>query len=76
MIADVTSNKKLSQIVTDLLIREKKLRILTAFIIKCYFVVPKVVRLNRTLCFIVQIPNQQELQEIRLNYLSNIDYID
>ena len=46
MIADMISNKKLSTIVTELFIRERKLNIYTAFITQSYFQVPKDARLN------------------------------
>ena len=48
MIADMIQNKKLSSIVTELFIRERKLNISLAFITKSYFKVPKDVRLNTT----------------------------
>ena len=44
-IADVTSNKKLHLVVTDLFIREQKLNIALVFITQSYFPIPKAVRL-------------------------------
>ena len=51
MIADVISNEKLDQVVTEIFIRKKKkkLNISTAFITRLYFPVPKNIRLNCTL---------------------------
>ena len=50
-IADMESNKKLSPIVTELFLRERKLNIALAFISKSYFKVPKTIRLNTTKLF-------------------------
>ena len=76
MIADMIDNKKLNLIVTDLLIRGRKLNISIAFITQSYFKVLKEVRLNITHFFIMKIPNKRELQEIALNYSSDIDFKD
>ena len=46
MIADMINNKKLNPIVTELLIRGRKLNISIVFITQSYFKVPKDVRLN------------------------------
>ena len=46
MIADMINNKKLNPVVTELLIRGRKLNISIAFITHSYFKVPKDVRLN------------------------------
>ena len=48
MIADLISNTKLKQIVTELFIRRTKLNIFTVFIMQSYFSVPRDVRLNFT----------------------------
>ena len=48
MIADMIQNKKLNSIVTELLIRGRKLNISLVFITQSYFKVPKDVRLNTT----------------------------
>ena len=58
------SNKKLNPIVTELFIRGRKLNIYLVFITQSYFAVPKNIRLNSTLCFIVKIPNKRELHSI------------
>ena len=56
MIADMSNNKKLSAIVTELFIRGRKLNISFIFIAQSYFKVPKNVRLNYTYFFIMKIP--------------------
>ena len=76
MIADMINNKKLDSIVIELFIRGRKLNISIVFITQSYFKVPKDVRLNSTHFFIMKIPNQRELQQIALNYSSDIDFKD
>ena len=44
---------------TELLIREKKLSISLIFITQSYFAVPKSIRLNFTHYFIMKIPNKR-----------------
>ena len=56
------SNKKVDPIVTELFVRGRKLSISVVFITQLYFTVPKNVRLNSTIFFIMKIPNKQELQ--------------
>ena len=73
MIADMTNNKKLNSVVTELFIGGRKLNISLVFIIQSYFKVPKDVRLNTTLFFIMKIPNKRELQQIAINHSSNIN---
>ena len=51
MIADMLSNKKLNPVVTELLIRGRKLNISLAFITQSYFAVPKIIRLDSTILF-------------------------
>ena len=48
MIADMINDKKLNSIVSELLIRGRKLNISLVFITQSYFKVPKDVRLNST----------------------------
>ena len=72
MIADMTNNKKLNSIVTDLFIRGRKLNISLVFITQSYFKVPKDVTLNSTRFFIMKIPNKRELQQIALNHSLDI----
>ena len=67
MIAAMLSNKKLNLIVTELFIRVRKLNISFVFITQSYFTVPKAIRLNLTICFIMKIPNKRELQQIAFN---------
>ena len=57
-------------------IRGRKLNISLAFIAQSYFTVPKNVRLNTTQFFITKIPNKRELQQIAINYSSNINTKD
>ena len=61
MITDMINNKILNLIVTELLIRGRKLNISIIFITQSYFKVPKDVRLNSTHFFIMEIPNKREL---------------
>ena len=74
MIADMLSNKKLNQTVTELFITDRKLKISLIFITQSYFVIPKNIRLNSTQYFTMKIPNKQELQQIAFNYSSDIDF--
>ena len=62
MIVDMPSNKELNIIVTELLIRGRKLNISLVFITQSYFAVPKNIRLNSAHYFIMKIPNKGELQ--------------
>ena len=57
MIADMLSNKTLNPIVTELLIKGRKLNIYV-FTTQSYFNVPKNIRLNSTHYFIMKIPNK------------------
>ena len=70
------SNKTLSPIVTELFLRERKLKILLVFISQSYFNVPKTIRLNATHYFVMKISNKRELQQIVSNHLSDIDFKD
>ena len=76
MIADMTNNKKLNSIVTDLFIRGRKLNISLVFITQSYFKIPKDITLNYTHFFIMKIPNKRELQQIALNHSSDINSKD
>ena len=53
MIADMESNKKLSPIVAELFLRQRKLNISLVFISQSYFKVPKILRLNATHYFVM-----------------------
>ena len=57
MIAVMINNKKLNSIVTELLIRGRKLSISLVFITQSYFKFPKDVILNTTYFFIAKNPN-------------------
>ena len=61
MIADMLSNTKLNPIVTELLIRGRKLNMSLVFLTQFYFAVPKDFRLNSTYYFIMKIPNKREI---------------
>ena len=76
MIADMIQNKKLNSIVTELLIRGRKLNISLVFITQSYFKVPKDVRLNTTHFFITKILSKRELQQIAINHSSDISTED
>ena len=58
------SNKKLNPVVTELLIRGRKLNISLIFFSQSYFTVPKSIRLNSTYCFVMKILNKRDLQLI------------
>ena len=76
MIADMLSNKKFNQIVTELFIRGRKLNISLVFITQPYFAFPKNIRLNLTQYFVMKIPSKRELQQISFNHSSEIDFQD
>ena len=75
MIADMESEKKSSSIVTELFFRRRKLNI-SLFISQSYFKVPKTIRLNATHYFIMNIPNNRELQQIAYNHSFDINFKD
>ena len=58
MIPDMLSHKKINPIVTELLIRGRKLNIFHVFITQYYFVVPKSIRLNSADYFVMKITNK------------------
>ena len=62
------SNKKLNPIVTETFVRGGKLSHSLVFITQSYFAVPKSIRLNSTLYFIMKIPNKRELDHIGFNH--------
>ena len=45
---DMLSNKKLNTIVTELVIRQRKLNVSLVFIMQCYFAVPRNIRVNES----------------------------
>ena len=73
MIADIVNNKKFNPVVTELFIRGTKWNISVVFITQSYFKVPKDVRQNSKIFFIMKIPNKREIQQIALNHSSDID---
>ena len=58
------SNKTLNPLVTQLLIRGRKVNISLVFITQSYFAVPQNTRLNCAHYFIMKIPNKCELQQV------------
>ena len=76
MIADMINNKKLNSVITELFIRDRKLKISLVFITQSYFKVPKDIRLNTTHFFIMKIPNKGELRQIAINHSSDINTKD
>ena len=74
VIADMLSNKNLNSIVTELLIRGRKLNISLVLVTQSYFAVPNNVRLNSTQYLVLKIPNKRELQQIAFNHSSDIDF--
>ena len=76
MIADMEFNKKLSAMVIELFLREKKLNISLVFISQSFLKVGKTMRLNATHYLIIKILNKTELQEIASNHSFNIDFKD
>ena len=76
MIADMINNNKVSPVVTELFIRDRKLNISIVFITQSYFKVLKDIRLNSTHFFIMKIHNKRELQQIALNHSCDIDFKD
>ena len=85
--ADMISDKKSNEVVTELLITGRKLNISAAFIITIiitfylyhyhyHFRSPTCFKLNRTYIFIMKILSKRELQQIAYNSSSNINYKD
>ena len=73
MIADMESNIKLSAIVTELLLRRRKLNIWLVFISQSYF---KTTTLNANHYFILKIPNKRKIQQTAPNNSSDMDFKD
>ena len=74
MIADMLSSKKLNPIVIKLFIRSRKLNISLLLITESYFAVAKNLRLNSTHYFVMKIPSESELPQIKFNHSSNIGF--
>ena len=64
MIVDMIINEKLNPVVTELLIRGRKLNISIVFMTQSYFKVPKAVRRNATHFFIMKIPNKKNFSKL------------
>ena len=60
VIVDIINKKKLTPVVTELFIRDRKLSVSIVFITQSYYRVPKNLRLNST-NFFMKIPNKREL---------------
>ena len=76
LIADMSNNKKLYALVTELFIRGRKLNISIVLITQSFFKVSEEVRLNSIHFFIMKIISKRELKQIVLNHSSNIDLKD
>ena len=63
-------------IVTDIFIRGRKLNISLVFITQSYFSMPKDIRLNSTHCFVMKVPNKQNLQKTAFLNSSDINFKD
>ena len=74
MIADLLSNEKLSPIVTELIIRLRKVNISLVFSTRLFFCCAKNIRLNSTHYIILQIWDKQELQQTTFNHSSDIGF--
>ena len=64
MIVDMINNNKLNPVITELVIRGRKLNISIVFITQSFFKVPKDVRLNSTHFFIMKIPNKENFSKL------------
>ena len=69
------SNKKLNPIVTEIFIRDRKLKIYLVFHMML-FCCTNNIRLNSTHYFVMKTPKKQELQQVAFNYSLNIDFKD
>ena len=67
-IVDMLSNKKLNPIVNVSFIRGRKVYSSIGFIMQSYLAVPKNIRLNATLYFVMKVPNKRDLQQITFNH--------
>ena len=62
--------------ITDLLLRSKKINIFLVFITKFYFAVQKSIRLISTYHFTSKVARKQELRKILINDSSDIEFKD
>ena len=75
-IAGMIHIKKLNSILAELLIRGRKLIFSLGFVTQSFFKMPKDVRLNTNHFFIAKVTNKSELQQIAINYSSDISAKD
>ena len=75
-ITDINTSKRFQSIVSELLIRCRKLNISIVFNTQACFPVPNDVRLNSTHYLIVKIHKKRELQNIAINHSADIDHKD
>ena len=66
MIADMLSIKRLNPIVTELFIRGRKLNISLVLIRQFYFAVPKNIRLNSALFFVLKFQTKKSFNKSHL----------
>ena len=71
MIADIMTNKKFQAIIKELFIRCRKVNISLAFIIQCYFSLPKDVKL-----FDYENKQQNRIRNIAIDHSADTDYHD
>ena len=71
MIADIMTNKKFQAIIKELFIRCRKVNISLAFIIQCYFSLPKDVKL-----FDYENKQQNRIKNIAIDHSADTDYHD
>ena len=71
MIADIMANKKFQAIIKELFIRCRKVNISLAFIIPCYFSLPKDVKL-----FDYENKQQNRIKNIAIDHSADTDYHD
>ena len=74
MIADMISNKELNPVIIELFNRSIKLKILMVFITQAQFKVTEDVKLISTHYIIMKTINKRELQQIKINHLSYINF--
>ena len=72
IVVNMLSNKEFNPIVTKLFILGRQINTLLVLIMQSYFDVPKNIRLNYTLYFIIKIQNERELQQIVINHSLDI----
>ena len=66
MIYDALSNKKLNPVVTNLIIRDRKLNVSPVFITRSYFAVPKIIRLNFSHFFSMKFQTNENFNKLLL----------